>query len=360
MAASTAVARARKAFRGMDEIRLGGPAVPLGVLRTGADSLDVAIGVGGWPEGRFAILHGAEASGKSTLALHAVAECQRVGGVALYLDFEAKLDFNYAAQLGVDVDAMAVACPRHIEAGFGLLHRALDKVRDKHADCSILLVWDSLQAAVARRTFEGDYDKEHFNPEAPAYSRGLAKFVPRLASSRAILLGISQVRMTMEGYITKERIGVGKAPMFYASVVGTVKATKPRGVLKATLDGEDIAVTIRKNQVGRPWNVAKFPLLYGSGVHLPGAVLEAAIAVGLAEAVGKGGYFTVAMNGEETPRKVHGLGGMSKIAKSEPDVFEGLRTAILTRMSELNHGGERVATVPDESEAETDDEGEDG
>lgn len=296
-----------------------------GVLPSGCDALDAALGVGGYPEGRLTVLHGPEACGKSTLALHAAAECQRAGGVVLYLDFEHKLDEPYAAALGVDLGALVVATPPHIERAFALLEQACAKLAEGDGEPTpVLLVWDSLHAAVGRRTFEADWEKEHFSPEARAYSLGLARFVPTLSRTRAVLLAISQVRMKLDGYMPAEKVGVGRAPLFYASVIVKLRAKRARGTVRR--EGELVEAVVVKNQVAPPYRVVNFPMVYGRGVDGPGAVLEAARLTGLAVPAKAAGWWDLAFDGESV--RVQGAGGVGRMAEREPESYARLRAAI--------------------------------
>ena len=309
------------------------------VLSSGVASVDVATGIGGYPEGRFIILHGAEASGKSTLALHAVAECQKAGGVVIYLDFEHKLDLGYAEALGVDVESMVLAGPPYIEKGFELLVAAAEKIRQDDTETPILFVWDSLQAAISRRSFDGDYDKEQFSPEAGAYARGFAKFIPKLSEVGAILIGISQVRMDLGGFMAKEKVAVGKAPLFYASIIMRIKAKRARGATKGAGEREAIEVQMIKNQVGTPYQIAKFDIIYGLGVDKVVATVEAADALGLLKK-GKSGWFEFELDGKT--HKAQGSAGLAKIAAESPQVFDGLLSLIRDNTGSVTGDGEVI------------------
>ena len=309
------------------------------VLSSGVASLDVATGIGGYPEGRFIILHGAEASGKSTLALHAVAECQKAGGVVIYLDFEHKLDLNYAEALGVDVESMVLAGPPYIEKGFELLVAAAEKIREDDADTPILFVWDSLQAAISRRSFDGDYDKEQFSPEAGAYARGFAKFVPKLSETKAILIGISQVRMDLGGFMAKEKVAVGKAPLFYASIIMRIKAKRARGATKGVGEREAIEVQMIKNQVGTPYQIARFDIVYGQGVDKMVAIVEAADSLGLLKK-GKSGWFEFESGGKV--HKAQGAAGLSRLASETPSILDDLMKLIRDNTGTASAEGDAV------------------
>ena len=298
---------------------------PLSVIPTGNDAFDVATGIGGLPEGRIVMLAGAEASGKSTFALECAAEVQRRNGLVVYLDYECKLDMGYAKALGVDVDQMVVARPAYIEKGFEMLDVVLRKAREGDEEkFPILVIWDSLHGAQAKRTFDGEYEAEGFSPESLAYAKCMRKFVPALERTNAVMLAISQVRSDIGAFITKDKIGVGRACRFYASVVAFLRA-KEKIASSAGPVGEKIEATITKNQVGNPFRIAKWPIYYGKGVDKAAATLSAAEAVGVAT-MGKKGWLQLNVAGATIP--VHGVSGFAKLAESDPALFSKTREAI--------------------------------
>ncbi|KKW46025.1 MAG: Protein RecA [Parcubacteria group bacterium GW2011_GWB1_56_8] len=300
-------------------------AAPISVMPTGNDAFDVATRIGGLPEGRIVMVAGAEASGKSTFALECAAEVQRRNGLVVYLDFECKLDLSYAKILGVDVEQMVIARPSYIEKGFEMLDVVLRKAREEDEErFPILIIWDSLHGAQAKRTFEGDYEAEGFSPESLAYAKCMRKFVSALERTNAVMLAISQVRSDIGAFITKDKIGVGRACRFYASLVAFLRA-KEKIASSGGPIGERIEATITKNQVGDPWRLAKWPLYYGKGVDKAAATLSAAEAVGVAVA-GKKGWLQVSVGGATLP--VHGGAGFAKLAESDPALYAKIREEI--------------------------------
>lgn len=314
-------AKGNQIFTGVRMVAPGEDLEPR-VVPTGIDGLDMAIGVGGLPEGRFIILHGAEGTGKSTLALEMVAQVQRMGGVCLYIDWECKLDLAYAAAIGVDVHSLILATPEHIEKGFGLVAKVLEITRKVDADCPVLIVWDSLHAAMAMKEANADFDQGVFSPEPQSYSRGLKKIIPRLALARAILVGISQVRMTTDGMHSKEVVAVGKAAPFYASVIMEVKNETPRGTVKTGRTGEKIRVICRKNQVAAPFRVTHLDIVYGSGIDRVAATCDAAWALGVVSKHGQ----KVCLGDVDlyTGKKEE----FAEWAKANPDLLEKIREAV--------------------------------
>lgn len=297
------------------------------VITTGVDALDVALGIGGWAEGRVAILHGAEACGKSTVALHTIAAWQRAGAVACYFDWERKLVVAYAESLGVDMSAMVYLTPPYLERGFSMMQAAAEAHRAQDRESPLVFVWDSLQAATAKMTMDREYDEDAFSPETRAYSRCLAKVVPSLSDHRALLIMISQVRMRIGGIgRPQQKVGVGNAPLFYASTICQFRPGAAKPGADGLRAGEETSIIIRKHQLDRPWRVAKFALRYGEGVEVGSSVLNAALAVGLAEKTGKGAWYVL-----HTPAglvKVQGAGGVRDFHDADPAGFQAYRDSI--------------------------------
>lgn len=318
-------------------------------LWSGMDSLDVAIGgPGGLPEGRIVTYHGAEACGKTTACLAAVKECQDAGGVAFFMDFESKLDLSYAESLGVDVRAMVHCIPPYIEKGFDFIADALGRARAIDPDMPILFVWDSLHGAIAKRSFNADNSKDAFGPEAGAYSRCLPKLVPKLSASRATLILVSQVRIKIDGFITKEKIGVGNAPLFYSTLIVRLKAVRggARGSVAKGRTGETVVAILKKNQVSVPYRTASWRIVYGTGIDRYACSLDAAVQVGLA-VPGKGGWYEVEIGGEVV--KVQGPAGLAALAADNPEAYQGLRVAIHDLIGKVE-----LVPLPSPAKAEAD------
>lgn len=316
------------------------------VMSSGIDALDVATGVRGYPLGRVVIHHGPAASGKTSAALHACAEFQAQGGVALYLDFERKLDFAYADALDVDVDALVYprASVDSIEAGFAVIEKVIAKVREV-AEVPVLIVWDSLQSAAAMSDSIGakrGFEETGYGNEAHAYSRCLRKIIPLIHDTRALLMLISQVRMDLGSPVSgAQTIGVGKAPLFYATQCFIWKQVAGYGKLAARVRGEAdrigqvTEIEVRKNQVAPPFVKVQVPVVFGSGVDRAGSLLEAALALGRAEKSGKktSSWFSID-GGEEKPIRVQGIGGLRKLLNADPERFERIRAHILSPAEE--------------------------
>jgi len=310
---------------GADNVR------PTGVFPTGFANLDIALGTGGLAFGRSSIFHGPEACGKTTLALQVCARVQAAGGVAVFLDFEHKLSPEYAAQLGVDPDHLILSRPPYIEKGLSFLDELVDKVRSIDAGCPVVFVWDSLHAAPSKRTWKADFEKSDYPSEAQSYSRGYRKLTAKIDNTDAILITISQVRISVDEYKGPEKKGVGKAPLFYASTILNFKSRGhkvKRGVVaKNAPDLENVIVTIDKNSLSNPYRQAALVMRYGSGFDPHHSLLVAADMVGLAKSKKKGSaWWILSFDGEQV--KVQGASGLRKFEHRDPDAFGRFRAAV--------------------------------
>ena len=249
-------------------------------ISTGSLALDMALGVGGLPKGRIVEIYGPESSGKSTLALHVVAEAQRNGGVCAYIDAEHALDPVYARAIGVDVDELYISQP---DTGEQALEIADTLIRSGALD---VLVIDSVAALTPRAEIEGEMGDSHVGLQARLMSQALRKLTANLNKSNTVALFINQLR---------EKIGVmygspevtpgGRALKFYSSVRLDIRR------VEAIKDGTEVIgnrtrVKVVKNKVAAPFKQAEFDIMYGQGISREGSVLEVAVELGYVKRAG--------------------------------------------------------------------------
>jgi recombination protein RecA len=281
-ALAQAVGAIEKQFGKGSVMRLGeqGESPPVAVIPSGSIGLDLALGVGGYPRGRVVEIFGPESSGKTTLALHAIAEAQRQGGVAAFIDAEHALDVGYARKLGVGLADLLVSQP---DTGEQALEIAEQLVRSGACD---LLVIDSVAALVPRAEIEGEMGDAHMGVQARLMSQALRKLTAVVSRNQATVVFINQIRMKI-GVVfgNPETTTGGHALKFYSSVrldirrIGQVK----EGELVV---GSRTRVKVVKNKLAPPFREAEFDVRYGVGVDRPSEVLDLAVERGLVEKAG--------------------------------------------------------------------------
>ena len=292
---------------------------PVEVIPTGAISLDIALGIGGLPRGRVVEIYGPESSGKTTVALHAVASAQRRGGIAAFIDAEHALDPEYAQKLGVDTDALLVSQP---DSGEQALEIADMLIRPGALD---IIVIDSVAALVPRAEIEGEMGDSHVGLQARLMSQALRKITGALSNSGTTAIFINQLR---------EKIGVmfgspetttgGRALKFYSSVRLDVRR------IESLKDGTDFVgnrtrVKVVKNKVAPPFKQAEFDIMYGQGISREGGLIDVGVEAGLVRKAGA--WFTY-----EGDQLGQGKENARTFLRDNPDLANELEKRILERL----------------------------
>lgn len=259
-------------------------------IPSGSILLDEALGVGGYPRGRIIEIYGPESSGKTTLALHAIAESQRLGGIAAFIDAEHALDPTYAKNLGVNIDELWISQP---DNGEQALEIAESLVRSGAVD---IIVIDSVAALVPQAEIDGDMGDSHMGVQARLMSQALRKLTGILAKSNTTIIFINQLRMKIGVMFgNPETTTGGNALKFYASVRMDVRRIESIGKNADELVGNRVRVKIVKNKVSPPFKKCELDLMFGKGISREASLLDAALKYGLIEK--SGSWFS--QNGEK-------------------------------------------------------------
>ena len=316
-ALDAAIAKLEKDFGKGTVMKLGDPAAQVSVetIPTGSLSLDIALGLGGVPRGRVVEIYGPESSGKTTVALHCVAEVQKQGGIAGFIDAEHALDPAYAKNIGVDIDELYISQP---DSGDQALEIAETMVRSGAMD---IIVIDSVAALVPRQEIEGDMGDSHVGLQARLMSQALRKLTPVISKSNCVVIFINQLR---------EKVGVmfgnpetttgGRALKFYASIrmdVRRIETLKQSGEMV----GNRTRIKVVKNKIAPPFKEAEFDIMFGKGISKEGDILDLATSIDL---VNKSGAW-YAYNGNKIGQ---GRENAKQYLSEHPDIMTELETKV--------------------------------
>ncbi|HEY3305363.1 MAG TPA: recombinase RecA [Candidatus Binatia bacterium] len=296
----------------------GGIIKDVAVVSTGSLGLDLALGVGGVPRGRVIEIYGPEASGKTTLALHIVAEAQKGGGIGAYIDAEHALDLAYAKKLGVKTDDLLISQPDHGEQA---LEIAETLVRSGAVD---VLVVDSVAALVPKAEIEGEMGDAHMGLQARLMSQALRKLTATIARSQTVVIFINQIRMKIGVMFgNPETTTGGNALKFYASVRMDIRRI---GALKEgdSVIGGRTRVKVVKNKMAPPFKEAEFDILYGTGISSLGELVDLGSDTGIVEKSGAWYSF----NGD---RIGQGRDSAKEFLKAHFDIAKDIREKILDK-----------------------------
>ena len=314
------LAQIDKQFGKGSVMRLGDQTqAPVEVIPTGSVAMDVALGIGGLPRGRVVEIYGPESSGKTTLALHAVANAQRNGGIAAFIDAEHALDPVYARQLGVDTDALLVSQPDTGEQALEIMDMLVS------SGTLDIVVIDSVAALTPRAEIEGEMGDSHVGLQARLMSQALRKVTGRLHQTKTTAIFINQLREKIGVFFgSPETTTGGKALKFYASVridVRRIETLKEAG----NPVGNRTRVKIVKNKMAPPFKQAEFDILYGVGISREGGLIDMGVEEGIVKK--SGAWFTY--DGDQLGQ---GKENARRFLRDNPDLANEIEERILTKL----------------------------
>jgi recombination protein RecA len=341
-ALDTALAQIDRQFGKGSVMRLGSDErAPVAVIPTGSIALDVALGIGGIPRGRIVEIYGPESSGKTTLTLHAIANAQKNGGIAAFIDAEHALDPEYAKSLGVDIDSLLVSQP---DTGEQALEIADMLVRSGSID---LIVVDSVAALVPRAEIEGEMGDAHVGLQARLMSQALRKLTGALSTTNTTMIFINQLREKVGVFFgSPETTSGGKALKFYASVRLDIRRIE---TLKEGTDavGNRTRVKVVKNKMAPPFKQAEFDILYGIGISREGSLIDYGVDQGIVRK--SGAWYTY-----EGDQLGQGKENARRFLTENPDTALEIEQKIMRKLgigAEAKAANEKAAREAAEAEA---------
>lgn len=340
-ALDTALAQIERQFGKGAVMKMGERGVAVvEVIPTGSISLDIALGIGGLPRGRIIEIYGPESSGKTTLALHAIANAQKGGGIAAFIDAEHAFDAEYAKKLGVDIDALLVSQPDTGEQALEIMDML---IRSGALD---IVVVDSVAALVPRAEIEGEMGDSHMGLQARLMSQALRKITGALHQSKTTAIFINQLREKIGVFFgSPETTTGGKALKFYASIRLDIRR------IETLKDGQEAVgnrtrVKVVKNKMAPPFKQAEFDILYGVGISREGSLLDIGVDIGLVKK--SGSWYTY-----EGDQLGQGKENSRNFLLDNPDLANDIESKIRTHFAPTPVDPDLVAAV-NEATAEVD------
>ncbi|WP_071431387.1 recombinase RecA [Angelakisella massiliensis] len=333
-ALETALSQIEKQFGKGAVMKLGqNTTMNVEAIPTGSLSLDIALGIGGVPRGRIIEIYGPESSGKTTVALHVVAEAQKMGGEAVFIDVEHALDPVYAKALGVDIDSLLVSQP---DTGEQALEICEALVRSGAVD---VVVVDSVAAMVTKAEIEGEMGETHVGLQARLMSQALRKLTGAIGKSNAVVIFINQLREKIGVvYGNPETTPGGRALKFYSSVRLDVRRTEQIKVGGEVI-GNRTRVKVVKNKVAPPFKEAEFDIMYGEGISREGEVLDLAIRLDIVNK--SGSWFSYKDN-----RLGQGRDNIKAMLRENPALCEEIAQQVMENADKLRKNGGKAAAAP--------------
>ncbi|AXX88371.1 recombinase RecA [Malaciobacter marinus] len=331
-----AIKQIDKAFGKGTLIRLGDKeVVPTEAISTGSLGLDLALGVGGLPKGRVIEIYGPESSGKTTLTLHAIAECQKAGGVCAFIDAEHALDTIYARNLGVDIDNLLVSQPDYGEQALEILETVV------RSGAVNLVVIDSVAALTPKVEIDGDMDDQQVGVQARLMSKALRKITSIMNKMGTTVIFINQIRMKigMTGYGSPETTTGGNALKFYSSVRLDIRRIATLKQAEESI-GNRAKVKVVKNKVAPPFKIAEFDIMFGEGISKMGELIDYGVKLDIVDKAGAWFSYGDSKIGQ-------GKENSKQFLKDNPEIAAEIEAKILQAMG-LDSNMHEIETTEEE------------